>query len=108
MYGKGKILMYIKRRNQMDQYTQLLIEIRKYYNNFNPGHMTENNLRSMLNYCQAKKSKKKFNTIKPDIVSKDYTDNWEAHEIIDYKKHISFDILEKQELENNLLIKENI
>ena len=88
----------------MDQYTQLLMEIRKYYINFNPGHMTENNLRSMLNYCKNKKS----NNIKPDIVSKEYTDNWEAHEIIDHKKHISFDILEKQELEDNLLIKENI
>lgn len=65
---------------------------------------SENQVLSILTYMRNNKNKYKHSkpiskkqVIKPDKVSKDYTDNMDELEDIDNKPHISFDIEEKFE-----------
>ena len=55
------------------------------------------NMKNNIEKYRSSKSAEK-QIIKPDTISKDYTNNWEAHEIIDHQKHTSFDIQEKQDM----------
>lgn len=90
-----------------DRYYELLNKIRKYYPNFIPSkNMGEHGLEVMLKNCRNSKGKPKViklnnktNSIKPDPVSKEYSDNPDVYEDIDNKPHVSFDIQEKQNRE---------
>lgn len=87
-----------------EEYFKLLDQIRKYYPNYIPPEkMGVKGLKNMLNYCKkTKRTTKQNNTtknnvIKPNPVSKEYSNDPDVYEDIDNKPHISFDIQEKQD-----------
>lgn len=94
----------IKQESKTDEYFQLLDQLRQYYPGYNPPEkMGVKGLKNMLNYCKkTKRTTKQNNTtknivIKPNPVSKEYSDDPDVYEDIDNKPHISFDIQEKQD-----------
>lgn len=98
----------IKQESKTDEYFELLDQLRQYYPGYNPPEkMGVKGLKSMLNYCKktkrttkqnntTKNNTTKKNVIKPDPVSKEYSDNPDVYEEIDNKPHISFDIQDKR------------